>query len=181
MSEKPKKKAKSKYRSAESRARQLAGLRGVKIEDHVMLENPEEFKKVNGGGLLAGVSDEKKQQVLELFAKGHSCRFIEDKVGLSRQTVDSIKVHQMDMDAGFRLAYYNSQIKRKLAAVVEGSLDRVNELMPEMSAKDAVLAMGISIDKMNAMDKQTPDQLHQHIHIHGAADITKMFSDAIRK
>lgn len=171
------KKAKSKYKSPESRARQLAGLSGVRIEDHVMGVN---VQKVNGAGPLASVTEEQRKTIIDLYCQGHSLRAIEEKTGLSRQTCDDVKRYALDHDSQFRNQMFQINLRQKLQNVVESSADRVAELMPDMSAKDAVLALGITFDKLASMDKnKSPDSLHQHVHLHAPADLSAAFMNAM--
>lgn len=158
MTEKKKKKAKSSYRSPESRARQLAGLANVKVDG---------VEKVNGKGLFASVPEEARRQIIELFCKGHTCRYIGEKMNLSRQTVDDIKNYYLDEDSQFRSAMFQVNLKTKLQTVVDGALDRVQETLSEMSPKDSAIVLGVAMDKLLALDKgKAPEQLHQHLHVH---------------
>jgi hypothetical protein len=175
--EKPKKK--KVYRSPESRARQLAGLSGVKISDHVM--GCDHIQKVNAGGALASVSEEQKKQIIEMYCKGMSLRAIQESTGLGKDTINGVKQSMLDHDSQFRNTMFKVSLREKLQQVVEGAADRVNELMPEMSAKDSVLALGISIDKLMAMDRNSgPDTLHQHVHLHAPAELNNAFMDAMK-
>ena len=178
--QKPQKKTRKKreYRSAESRARQLAGLQGVRISDHVM--GVEHIQKINGGGALASVTDDQKKQVIDMYCKGMSLRAIEAATGISKDTCASIKQTQLDMDSGFRNTMFKLGLREKLQNVVEGAADRVNELMPDMSAKDSVLALGITLDKLLALEKNNgPDTLHQHVHLHAPAELNDAFMAAM--
>lgn len=177
MKEKPKKKP--VYRSAESRARQLAGLAGVKISDHVM--GCDHIQKVNGTGALSSVPDEKKKEIIDMYCKGMSLRAIEQVTGIGRTTLMDIKQGMLDSDSQFRNTMFKLSLKEKLQKVVDGAADRVNELMPEMSAKDSVLALGISIDKLMALDKNAgPETLHQHVHLHAPAELNNAFMSAMK-
>ena len=177
MKEKPKKP--KVYRSAESRARQLAGLSGVKISDHVM--GADHIQKVNAGGMLASVSDDQKKQIIELYCKGLSLRAIQEITGLGKDTINGVKASMLDHDSQFRNQMFKINLRDKLQQVVDGAADRVNELMPEMSAKDSVLALGISIDKLMAMDRNSgPDTLHQHVHLHAPAEVNNAFMAAMQ-
>ena len=65
--------------------------------------------------------------------------------------------------------------------MAEGAADRVIELMPEMSAKDSVLALGIATDKLLALERnKSPDQLHQHVHLHATSDVRDAFMAAMK-
>ena len=177
---KPEKKpAKKKvYKSAESRARQLAGLANVRIEDHVMGTNME---KVNGLGRMASVSDDMKKQVIELYCQGLSVRAIEERTGISKSVVHEIKTSGLDHDSQFREKMYAASLKEKLQKVADGAADRVIELMPEMSAKDSVLALGIATDKLATMDRtKSVDSLHQHVHVHTTAEVGDAFMQAMK-
>ena len=84
MSETPKRKKRNAvYRSPESRARQLAGLSGVKIEKHVPGVIQE---KVNGQGALAGIPPEIQKKVLDLFVTGQHSRAIAMQLGISERS-----------------------------------------------------------------------------------------------
>jgi hypothetical protein len=177
MKHKPKPK-KRVYKSPESRARQLAGLAGVRIEDHVM---GVQVEKVNGQGYLASVSDDLRKQVIELYCQGYSVRAIEEKTGVSKSVVQEIKTHGLDHDSQFREKMYQASLKQKLQQVAAGAADRVIELMPEMGAKDSVLAMGIAVDKLAALEKNRgPESLHQHVHVHTTAEVGDAFMAAMK-
>ena len=166
------------YKSPESRARQLAGLSGVKVEKHVPGVVQE---KVNGQGALSAIPPEIQKKVLELFISGQHGRAIAMQLGIDRRTVDEIKIAALDMDSQFRNAYFSTNLKAKLQSVIDGAAQRVMELMPEMSAKDAVLALGITLDKYAALEKnRVPDQLHQHVHLHTNNDISAAFMAALK-
>jgi hypothetical protein len=177
---KPEKKpAKKKvYRSAESRARQLAGLANVRIEDYVM---GVQVEKVNGKGMLASVSEDMRKQVIDLYCQGLGVRAIEERTGVSKSVVQEIKTHGLDHDSQFREKMYAAGLKHKLQQVADGAADRVIELMPEMSAKDSVLALGIATDKLAAMDRnKSVDSLHQHVHVHTTAEVGDAFMQAMK-
>lgn len=172
---KPKKKV---YKSAESRARQLAGLSGVRIADHVM---GSDIEKVNGQGMLASVSDDMKKQIIELYCQGLSVRAIEERTGVSKTVVHQVKTTGLDHDSQFREKMYAASLKEKLQRVADGAADRVIELMPEMSAKDSVLALGIATDKLATMDRnRSVDSLHQHVHVHTTAEVGDAFMSAMK-
>lgn len=172
-----KKRAKPQYKSPEARARQLAGLANVKVEDYVP---GVEVEKVNGKGFLASVSEEMKRKVLELFCAGHSIRNVADQVDLSYRTCESIKHYYLDNDSQFRNAFFAQNVRQKLQTIISGSADRLIELTPELSAKDAALTLGITMDKYLALDKnKAPEQLHQHVHIHGVSEIGDAFKLAL--
>jgi hypothetical protein len=177
MKEKPKKK--KVYRSAESRARQLAGLANVRISDHVM--GVDHIQKINGNGALASVTDEKKKEIIDMYCKGMSLRAIEEVTGIGRSTLMDIKQAMLDSDSQFRNTMFKVSLKEKLQRVVDGAADRVNELLPEMSAKDSVLALGISMDKLMALDKNAgPETLHQHVHLHAPTELNSAFMSAMK-
>lgn len=176
--EKKKPKRVQKYRSPESRARQLAGLRGVKIEDHVMGTN---IQKINNQGVFASVPEEKRKEIFDMYCQGLSCRAIEEKTGISRQTIDDIKRHYLDHDSQFREIMFKQKIREKLQMVAELTADRVLELAPELQGRDAVLAMGTAVDKLIEMDRgKTSDVTHQHLHMHAPADISSAFLEAMK-
>lgn len=179
MEKEPKKKKPIKYRSPESRARQLAGLSGVKIEDHVP---GVQMEKLNGKGVFAGVSEEQRKQILEMFCNGMSCRAIGERMGLGRQTVDDIKNYYLDNDSQFRTTFFQTSVRNKLQTVIDGAADRLIELKDEMSAKDAAITLGIAIDKYTSLQKNKgPEQLHQHVHIHGVSEIGDAIKMALNK
>lgn len=177
MAKEPPKKKKV-YRSPESRARQLAGLNGVRIEDHVM---GVDVQKINGQGAFSSVPDEKKKEIIDMYCKGMSCRAIEEATGIGRQTIDDIKRYALDHDSQFRNAMFKVNMRQKLQTVVENSTDRLTELMPEMGAKDAALTLGITFDKLMALDRNAgPETLHQHIHMHAPAELNNAFLNAMQ-
>ncbi len=100
------------YKSPETRARQLAGLANVRIEDHVM--GVTGIEKVNGQGYLAGVSEDMKKQVIQLYCEGYSIRAIVEKTGVSQTVVHAIKTHGLDHDSQFREKMYQASLKEKL-------------------------------------------------------------------
>ena len=176
--QKPKKK-KRQYKSAETRARQLAGLANVKIENHVM---GVQMEKINGKGLFASISEDQRKQILELYSQGHSSHYIADKVGTSHNTVCEVKSYFLDYDSQFREAYFTANLKSKMQTIIDTASDRVIDLLPEMNAKDSVLTLGIVLDKYIAVEKaKAPEQLHNHIHLHGNAEIDDLFSSAQKK
>lgn len=178
MTEKKKPRKKKVYKSAESRARQLAGLSGVRIEDHVMGVS---IEKVNGKGMFAGVSDDLRKQVIELYCQGLSVRAIEERTGVSKSVAHQIKQYGLDHDSQFREKIRQMSLRDKLHQVADLSADRVVELMPEMSAKDAVLALGISTDKLLALERSRgPEALHQHVHVHTTAEVGNAFMEAMK-
>lgn len=178
MKKKPEKK--KQYRSAESRARQLAGLNGVKISDYV--HGCDHIQKVNGKGAFASISEEQRKQIIELYCQGYSLRAIEEKTGFGRQTLDDVKRYALDHDSQFRNQMFQQSLKAKLQTVVEGAADRVTELMPEMSAKDSVLALGIAFDKLQSLDKgKGTETLHQHVHLHTSTQVTDDFMSAMKE
>lgn len=178
--EKKKRKAKSKYKSAESRARQLAGLSGVRIGDHV--HGCEHIEKVNGKGLFASFTEDQKKEVIELYCNGYSARAIEEKTGISRESVLEIKRHQIDHDSQFRDAMYKQGLKEKFRNVIDTASDRLLEVAPEMSGKDAALAVGIFYDKLKDLENNRSgiEQISKNIHLHAAVDIATMM-DAMKK
>lgn len=172
---KPKKKV---YKSPESRARQLAGLANVRIEDYVM---GVQVEKVNGKGHLAGVSDDLRKQVIDLYCQGLSVRAIEQRTGVSKTVAHQIKQYGLDHDSQFREKIRQLSLREKLHQVADLSADRVIELMPEMSAKDSVLALGIATDKLMALERnKSPESLHQHVHVHTTAEVGNAFMEAMK-
>jgi hypothetical protein len=179
MEKKKKIRAKPKYRSPESRARQLAGLSGVKIENHVM--GCEHIEKINGKGLFASVPEDKRKEIFDMYCAGMSCRAIEEKTGYSRQLVDEIKLYYLDHDSQFRETMFKQNIREKLQKVADLTADRVLELAPELQGRDAVLAMGTAVDKLIEMDRgKTSEVAHQHLHLHAPADISSAFMEAMK-
>ena len=178
MSDQKPKKKKRQYKSAETRARQLAGLANVKIEDHVM---GVQVEKINGKGLFAGVSEDQRKQILELYCQGHGSPFIADKVGVSYNTVNEVRQYFLDYDSQFRNAYFTANLKNKMQVLIDGAMQRVEDTLPEMAPKDAVLTLGITLDKYMALEKgKSPEQLHQHVHLHGNTEISDQFMQALK-
>jgi hypothetical protein len=176
----PKKKTKKRqYKSAETRARQLAGLANVKVENHVM---GVEVQKIAGKGLFASVSEEQRKQILELYCKGYGCRYIADKVGISHNTVSDIKSYFLDYDSQFRNAFFTANLKNRMQGLIDSTMDRAEQTLPEMNGRDTMIGLGILLDKYVAIEKaKTPDQLHQHIHLHAHAEINDELSLAMKK
>lgn len=178
MSDQKPKKKKRQYKSAETRARQLAGLANVKIEDHVM---GVQVEKINGKGLFAGVSEDQRKQILELYCQGHGSPFIADKVGVSYNTVNEVRQYFLDYDSQFRNAYFTANLKNKMQVLIDGAMQRVEDTLSEMAPKDAVLTLGITLDKYMALEKsKSPEQLHQHVHLHGNTEISDQFMQALK-
>lgn len=166
------------YKSPETRARQLAGLKGVRIQDHVP---GVDIPKVEGMGLCASVPEETQKRVIELFCQGWTDRAIAKELNLSVFTTHNIRQHRLDEDSQFREKMFKLNFAQKMQAVAEGAADRVIELMPEMSAKDSVLALGIATDKLLALERnKSPDQLHQHVHLHATSDVRDAFMAAMK-
>jgi hypothetical protein len=108
-------------------------------------------------------------------------RAIEEKTGASKTVVQAIKTHGLDHDSQFREKMYQAGLKEKLQQVAAGAADRVIELMPEMSAKDSVLAMGIAADKLAALERNKgTESLHQHVHLHTTAEVGDAFMAAMK-
>ena len=177
--EKDKPKKPRVYKSPEARARQLAALSGVRVSDHV--PGMEHIEKTNGKGALASVSPEMRKHILDLYTKGTAQHIIVETTGLDTKTIEAVKQDALDHDSQFRSNLYKVSLKAKIQAVVEGATDRVTELMPEMSAKDAVLALGITLDKLLALEKTNgPETLHQHVHLHAPAELNSAFMAAMQ-
>jgi hypothetical protein len=175
------KKKKNTYRSPETRARQLAGLGGVKVEKHVQLEEGATVEKVNGKGMLAMVPEETRKLVIDLYCQGNNQKAISQRTGLSETAVRMIRDHTIDHDSQFRDKMHAESLKQKIQKVASGAADRVTELMSEMSAKDSVLALGIATDKLLALERnKSPESLHQHVHVHTTAEVGDAFMQAMK-
>ena len=174
------KKKKRVYKSAEARARQLAGLANVRIEDHVMGTN---IQKTNGKGLFASVTEDMRKTILEMFCQGHGSHHIASKVGVSYNTVNEVKLHCLDNDSQFRNAFFAVNLKGRMQQLIDHTIDRVEQTMPEMSGRDAALTLGIALDKYMELEKNKggPEQLHQHVHLHASSEITNQFMQALKK
>ncbi len=177
MKEKVRQRKPATYKSPESRARQLAGLQHVVPSDHVP---GTDIQNVTQQGPFATVTEEMRRHIIELYMQGNNTTAVVAKTGYSAGTVDAIKASALDCDSQFREAYYKHNLKAKLQRVAESSLDRLTELMPTLTGRDAAITAGVTIDKLVAIDRTAPDTLHQHVHIHGAQDISKMFNDALK-
>jgi hypothetical protein len=178
MEKEKKPKKKREYKSPESRARQLAGLSGVVIEDHV----PDtQIVKVNGEGLFATIPVDVRKQIIEMYCQGMSVRAIERKTGISKSTINDIKIHAIDEDSNLREKLFNLNLRQRLQSVVDGTLTRIEGLVDEMSAKDVVVAFGIAADKLMQLDKgKNPDQIHNHIHFHPTEEIANDMMNAMK-
>ena len=173
----PLKTKKRTYKSEEARARQLAGLSGVRVQDYVNVE----IEKTNGKGVLAAIPDDMKKNVIDLYCKGHTEKAICEATGLDPKTIKEIKQHQLDHDSQFRQVNFRNSIREKLHAASHGVADRVMSLLDEMSAKDAAIALGIMMDKLAQLDKDKgAETLHQHIHLHAPKDLNKAFENALK-
>jgi hypothetical protein len=176
MKEKERQRRPASYKSETARANQLAGLSGVRVKDHVNVD----VEKINGRGALAIATDEVRKRVIDMYQQGNATSAIVAATGLGEDVVSAIKTHALDTDSQFRESYYRHNLKAKLQRVADASLDRLTDLMPTMGGRDAAIAAGITMDKLLAMERSTPDIMHQHVHIHGAQDISKMFQDALK-
>jgi hypothetical protein len=171
-------KKKRTYKSAESRARQLAGLSGVKIEDHVMGTG---IQKVNGSGPFATVPEEVRKQIIEMYCQGMSVRAIEARTGLSKSTINEIKTYAIDENSHLRDKLFTINLRHTLQNVADHAIDRVDEVIEEMSARDLVIALGVVTDKLMQLDKgKNPDQVHQHVHLHAPSELSNAFMDAMK-
>jgi hypothetical protein len=171
MSEKPKKQ--KRYKSPETKARQLAGLSGVRIEDHV--EGCGHIEKINGKGDWASVSEEQRKQILDLYCAGSTITAIAEKLNLSKTVVGDVKLRALDSDTQFASAMFKVNIRRKLQNVADLSADKVVELIPEMNARDATLALSKSIEALSQMEAvKMPEVQVNHLHLH-ASDIQRQF------
>lgn len=170
-------KKKRVYKSAETRARQLAGLSGVRIEDHVM---GVEIEKINGKGDWASVSEDTRKEILEMYCSGHTITAIAEKLKLSKTIVGDVKLRALDTDTQFANAMFKVNIRQKLQHAVEHSVDRITELMPEMEARDATLALSKSMEILMNMDKEkVPDVTNNmNLHIH-ASELQSQFLAAM--
>lgn len=165
------------YKSAETKARQLAGLSGVSTKKHTGVE----LEKVNGKGHTVGIPDDIRKACLDMLLQEGKVASIANKLGISENLVNHIKELAIDQDPVFRAGIYKNNLRERLRAVVEGSADRLQELMPGMGGKEAALALGISFDKLMALDKSgQSEQLHQHVHLHAPTDIANGFLNAIK-
>lgn len=167
-----------KYRSPETRARQLAGLSGVKIEDHV----PEcgHIQKINGKGDWASVSEEQRKQILSMYCAGNTITTIAEKLNLSKTVVGDVKLRALDTDTQFADAMFKVNIRRKLQNAAEASTDRVIELIPQMNDRDSVLAMSKTIEALHQMDAvKVPEiQVNTSFHLH-ASELQRQFLEAM--
>ncbi len=173
--EKPKPK---RYKSAETRARQLAGLANVRIEDHVMGVSME---KINGKGNWASVSEDQRKEILKLYTQGQTIVAIAEKLNLSKTVVGDVKLRALDTDTEFADAMFKVNIRQKLHKAAESSLDRVVDLIPEMSSRDATLAMEKTFDLVFALDKEKKPEVNSiNLHLHtGDADLQSKFLSAM--
>jgi hypothetical protein len=166
-----------KYRSPESRARQLAGLSGVRISDHV--EGCDHVQKINGKGDWASVSEEQRKQILELYSKGQTITAIAERLNLSKTVVGDVKLRALDTDTQFANAMFRVNIRQKLQNVAELSADKVSELIPEMNARDATLALSKAMEALGQMEAdKMPDIQVNNFHLH-ASDIQRQFLAAM--
>jgi len=166
------------YKSAESRARQLAGLSGVRIEDHVI--GVTGIEKINGKGNWASVSEETRKQILEMYTSGMTIVAIAEKLKLSKTVVGDAKLRALDTDTQFANAMFKVNIRQKLQHAAEHSVDRISELLPEMEARDATLALAKSMEILLAMDKEKTPEVNNtmNLHIH-ASDLQSQFLSAM--
>lgn len=176
----PKKPIKKKvYKSAESRARQLAGLNGVKISDHV--HGCEHIEKINGKGLWASVTEEQRKRILQLYCEGKGIVQIAETMGLSKTVVGDVKLRALDEDTQFANDMFKINFRKKLQRTATSALDRVEDLMPEMGARDAVLAFDKAAQLLIEMDANTkPDIGSVNLHLHSSdADLANQFLAAM--
>lgn len=177
----PKKPAAKKkvYKSPESRARQLAGLAGVRISDHV--HGCEHIEKVNGKGLWASVSEEQRKQILKLYCEGKTITGIAETMGLSKTVVGDVKLRALDEDTQFANDMFKLNFRRKLQQTASSALERVEELMPEMEARDAVLAFDKAANILMEMEaQQKPEIGSVNLHLHSSDnDLASQFLAAM--
>lgn len=177
----PKKPAAKKkvYKSPESRARQLAGLAGVRISDHV--HGCEHVEKVNGKGLWASVSEEQRKRILQLYCEGKTITSIAETMGLSKTVVGDVKLRALDEDTQFANDMFKINFRKKLQQTASSALERVDELMPEMEARDAVLAFDKAAQLLLEMEaQQKPDIGSVNLHLHSSdADLANQFLAAM--
>lgn len=178
MAKKPAAKKKV-YKSPESRARQLAGLSGVRISDHV--HGCEHIEKVNGKGLWASVSEEQRKQILKLYCEGKSIPTIAEMMGLSKTVVGDVKLRALDEDTQFADSMFKLNFRRKLQQTASSALERVEELMPEMEARDAVLAFDKAANILMEMEaQQKPEIGSVNLHLHSSDnDLASQFLAAM--
>lgn len=165
--------------SPEARARQLAGLSGVKIADHVPGVAVE---KVNGKGPLASVTEDVKREILDMYVQGFLPAAIASKVGLGITTIEEVRVAAIDKDSHFREAMHKAALKGKMRTMVDGITDRIMEELPSMAPRDLVLALGIAMDKLNALEAKHVgvEQLHQHMHLEMPGDIAQKMLEGMK-
>jgi hypothetical protein len=166
--------------SPEARARQLAGLSGVKVEKHV----PGVIvQKVNGKGSLASVTDDVRKEIIDLYCQGFSVISISEKVKLGVQTVEDVKNLTMERDTSFREAMHKHSLKEKMRVMVHGVTDRIMEELPTMTSRDLVLCLGIAVDKLNALEAKHVgvEQLHQHVHLDMPGDIAQKMLEGMKQ
>jgi hypothetical protein len=66
-----------------------------------------------------------------------------------------------------------------MQTLIDGAMKRVEDTLPEMAPKDAVLTLGVTLDKYMALEKnKAPEQLHQHVHLHAHGEIGDLFNQA---
>lgn len=167
------------YKSAETRARQLAGLSGVKISDHV--HGCDHIEKVNGKGLWASVSEEQRKRILQLYCEGKGIPEIAEIMGMSKTVVGDVKLRALDEDTQFANDMFKLNFRKKLQRTASSAIDRVEELMPEMDARDAVLAFDKAAQLLIDMEAQTkPDIGSVNLHLHSSdLDLTNQFLAAM--
>jgi hypothetical protein len=172
MKKRTKKKSVRIYKSPESRARQLAGLSGVKIKDHV----PEcaDMEKINGKGTLAGVSEDVRKDVIEQLLAGVGMVAIGKKHQIGTYTVQVIRDAYIDENSGFRHAMFKETAKEKFRKIVELATDRMVEVAPEMSAKDATFAATIAMENLLKLERDVvPNTVNNTVNI-GSVDINTL-------
>jgi len=176
----PKKKPVKKrvYKSAETRARQLAGLANVRIADHVI--GADHIPKVAGQGNWASIGEDVRKQILDMYTAGHTIVAIAEKLKLSKTVVGDVKLRALDTDTQFANAMFRVNIRQKLQRAAETSVDRITELMPEMEARDATLAMAKSMEILMEMDQEKTTEINNtmNVHIH-ASDLQAQFLSAM--
>ena len=172
-------KPKKKYKSAESRARQLSGLTHVKISDHV--HGCDHIQKIDGKGLWASVSEEQRKRILQLYCEGKTITSIAETMGLSKTVVGDVKLRALDEDTQFANDMFKINFRKKLQQTANSALERVDELMPEMEARDAVLAFDKAAQLLLEMEaQQKPDIGSVNLHLHSSdADLANQFLAAM--
>jgi transposase-like protein len=115
------------------------------------------------------VSEEQRKRILQLYCEGKTITSIAETMGLSKTVVGDVKLRALDEDTQFANDMFKLNFRRKLQQTASSALERVEELMPEMEARDAVLAFDKAANILMEMEaQQKPEIGSVNLHLHSS-------------